>query len=596
VSISTLIGHGLAHEAMGSGFGVAGTAVSYATNSLVPIEAPSVEQLMDLAIRGWISEDALKSGCLLHGVSCDTSRGAGIIGGDPGQDLNVVWKQAYYAKQELPTQIELREIANRQFWADGRLDDALKRYGYYSPANRQWVTNLRYDIPGPADLVRFSVRHVWEPDLVAALSYDREFPGAIIDVWHAMKGLDYPLFSGPFASQIDGVYGTPGAAAQLSAAYAANGIAEPTWARAYWWSHWVLPSPTQGYQMWARLNPQRDRRYDAPEMEGLDFDYNSLNLLLRANDYPPYYRPLLAAISRPVPGVRFAGQFATTGVYDLAGLYEWAARQNYGPQDAADIANNLWQRALAAKKKTTSCAGCKVALDAYTTGVIDRTSAVELLVGYGVEQDQAEQQVDLADLGSQVKRSKEVVSAIRRQYLTGGLDDIAARQALLNYGLVMSRIDQYIEDWTVERQFKFREISAGKLVSWACKGLISGDDLDRRLATLGYDAAARSGLVAEAAYCAAQLAARAAAQIARAEQQQQRAALQAQKQAAAAYKALAQMLAGRATPKDLRKWYCEGLITAQEVHSRLTYLGWPDADVTRLISDCKSGKSGGQQG
>lgn len=596
MSMQTLAGHGVAHG-LTDVVEPAIRGIRYDANLVYPNALPSEGQLLWASYTGYIGDAALSSAISRLGVSINLSGPPSVYEAITGLDWAAwYWRQVYQAEQERPTQVEWREIANRYAIPDATLEASWRQYGFIDAAYRAQLTNLRYDIPGPADLVRFSVRHVWEPDLVAKLGYSDEFPGKVIDFWHSCKGLDYPLFTGPFRSQIDQFVGGQGGSFALANSYAEVGISEPTWAEAYWWSHWVLPSPSQGYLMWQRLNPARNKRWDGPEMRGINFDYESLKLLLRANDYPPFYRDALAAISRPIPGIRYARQFAQNGVYSWRDLFDWTQRQGYSDGDGIDIADSIWADAQRAASKTAGCKECKTAIEAYQVGLITSADLIEQLVGFGLTAEQANLEAEKAATEIQVKRAREVVSAVRRQYLLGGLNDIRARQLLLNYGLVMDRIDQYIADWTIERQFKFREAGASKLVSWACKGLIDGASLNDRLTNLGYSEFDRQGLVAEAAYCQAELAARAAAALARQQQARARDIAKAQQEAAKAYRELAKLMAGRATPKDLRKWYCEGKVTESEVYSRLRYLSWPDTDISRLIGDCKSGKSAGSGG
>lgn len=590
MSWSAVIGHGLAHQAMGHGFGTIGTFASYATHSLAPYEAPSVEQLMDLAIRGWIGEGALRDGCLLHGVQCDTSRGAGTLGGDPGSDLNVVWKQAYYAKQTLPTEKEFLEIANRQFWTDGRVNDGLKRYGYYADSNRQFVTNLRYDIPGPADLVRFSVRHVWEPDLLAKIGYDTEFPGAIIDVWHAMKGLDYPLFTGPFASQIDQMTGRQGGAAELAARYAADGISEPTWARAYWWSHWVLPSPGQFFQALIRLDPARDRSWDSPEMEGLEFTLADYELGLRANDYPPKYRRMLAAINRPIVGVRFLRGLVDEGVYDYDAVVEWARRWGYSPRDQKDIADLVFIQSKGGVQKKAACKGCATCDAAFEVGIVGQGELEACYVGFGADPNEAQRMAALADLKLRVKRGREIVANVRKRFLRGSLTQQQARGLLSQWGIQGDRIEQYIRDWGLEFEAGRKELSAATAVKYACKLLIGIDDLRFRLQNLGYQQPDIDAMTREALACQANLVAEAAAKAARADRQQKADAYTAARRLRQSLVEAQRYLASHGTPKQLHDWFCSGTIGEPEVYSRLNALGWPNGDIGHFLSDCKSGK------
>jgi hypothetical protein len=60
------------------------------------------------------------------------------------------------------------------------------------------------------------------------------------------------------------------------------------WLKRYWYAHWQLPSPQQGYEMLHRLRPGKVSQ---------PFTKDDMDLLLRTADYAPYFRDKMIAIS-----------------------------------------------------------------------------------------------------------------------------------------------------------------------------------------------------------------------------------------------------------------------------------------------------------
>lgn len=585
-----IVGHGLAHSGLGEIIKPFTAAVGYVTNSLAPIEVPTPHQLIHAHQRGWITSSILSQGGRLHGAQISapevSATGQLTLPSDP---YAASWAGTYLATMEVPTVSELFEIANRWSWPDQKVADALQHNGFVFPPQRDRLANLRYEIPGPSDMVRFSVRHVFEPDLVKALGYDDEYRPAL-DVWHSFQGLNYPIWTGAMHDQVnifEAQHNLP--LDYFASLYVAQGVQEPTWARAYWWSHWVVPSPTQGYLMWQRLNPLRDPAFDGPEMRGLNFSYQDLELLLRANDYPPKWRALLAGISRPIPGVRFAREFRRNGVYDYKALVNWGMRQGYSPKDAKDIADDIEAWATKAAQAKFRAEGLAQIRQAYDLGLIDLQQAGVLAVQWGLDPDILGTFLAVLEQDHANKRAAKVVAAIRKQFLTGKIDQLAARNLMIGYGVNANAINEYIADWQVEQVSHTRDIAAQKALLWACKGIISLAELQRRLANLGYDPADQQGMLVEAAECTANLAAKVAAQQVRAQEKAHKAQVALQRHACQVFQTARRQLASHGSPNQLRKWYCEGTVGAPEVFGRLRYLGWTDPDISRLLADCTKG-------
>lgn len=589
-NIGNIVGHGVAHgftDAVEPAF----RGIRYDANFRQPNALPPLDEILTASYNGYVHAGDLLDVVAHYGARLDVTADLGIPDITAGTDYSAYWWRAVYqSEQHRPTEKETLEIANRWFHSDVVLQADLRRYGYITDDYRKQVANLRYDIPGPSDLVRFSVRHVWEPDLVSKLGYDLEFPGQIIDLWHAMKGLDYPLFSGPFADQVAAYAGSPAAGGSWQDVYALYDLPEPTWARAYWWSHWVLPSPGQFFDMLIRLDPQRDRSFDPPEAVGLDFTLADYELGLRANDYPEPYRRRLAAINRPIVGVRFLRSFVDTDVYTYDDIVEWARRWGYSPRDRVDIANNIWKTVKEKKQKASACKGCQICEEAFDVGLLPQADLQSCYEGYGATKEDALRLAQQAWLKVRVKRGKEIVANVRKRFLRGTISENDARNLLGGWGIDLERIDWYIQDWKLEFEAGRKEISAQQAVKYACQGFISGDDLQFRLTNLGYSPADIQAMDLAVIACQADLAAKALSKQNRQDRQAKADAYSACRRQRQLVIETQRYLASHGTPKDLQKWFCEGSIGECEVYSRLNALGWPDTDITRYLSDCKSGK------
>lgn len=596
MSFNTFYVHGLLHAA-GSVIEPATRAVAQVANCYLPNEIPSVDVVIDLALKGWINKHELAVYSCMNGVALDPNNEFNLV-----QNLAVtdatknLWSKVFFAKQELPTLHESLTLANRGRISDAQLDLAIRRLGYYNDTVRGDLANLRYEIPGSSDLVRFSVRHVFEPDLVERLGYNDEFR-PVLDFWHRLQGLNYPLFSGPFAKQIGEFEQSRGLLpGSFLESYARAGLEDPTWAQAFWWSHWVVPSASQAYEMYFRLRPDRNRAFDPPFARDLNFTIDDLNLNLRANDYPPRVRAALAAIAHRIPGIRFLRQLRATEVFTKADVTELLLRQGYSPGDAAVLAESVERNDRDARRRGIEQQAKGQLAKYWELGVIDRAEYNRLLIEHGLTVEQANETVVLADLDLKYKRLQKIVDFVRKQVISGATNALQAADQLRQAGIVNERITAYIDDWTMEIKTKHREISAQKAVQWACKGLISVDQLAVRLANLGYHPQDIEGLIAEARVCQAGLAARAATQLARQQASSARQLQQIQRNAARAIVEARRQLAAHGSPAQLRKWFCQGHLSQADLYSRLRFLGWPDEDVTRLISDCKAATGGGKGG
>ena len=596
MALTTWAVHGAMHAA-GSIFHSFGHTFATASNMQSPSEYPPINELIELYVRGWITKNALKTFARSNGVALDLSNETTYRKFDPGfQALNKLWTARYYASIEIPPPGELFRLTNRGEIRRETLDIMLQRHGFGDDEMRGKLANLRYEVPGPADLVRFAVRHAFEPALVKKFTYEAERNEGpfLLDIFHQAAGINYPIFTGPLAPTVQLVTGKK--PEELVRLYTAAGIKEPTWADIYWWSHWVLPSPSQGYEMLFRLRPDRNHFFDPPGTSAENFTLKDLGLLLRGNDYPPFYRDKLAAIAYRIPGIRFLRQLRSTDVFGKADVTELLLRQGYSPGDAEVLSESVERNDRDARRRGIETQAKGQLAKYWELGAISKQEYVNLLVKHGLTPEDAAAAAELADLDLTFKRLEKIINFVRGQYLKGVLTEIEALSQLIQAGVVEPRRSMYLQDWKMELQEKHKEISAQKAVQWACKGIITVEDLQRRLRNLGYREEDVSALKQEAALCTATLAARAVAGNQKAQEKSIAALKHSQREAAQAIVAARRQLASHGSPAQLRKWFCSGHLGQIELYTRLRSLGWPDEDITRLVSDCESSKGGGKGG
>ena len=178
---------------------------------------------------------------------------------------------------------------------------------------------LRYEIPGPSDLIRFAVRDAFSPEAVQTFEYHKEFP-IMIAPWLEKQGY----------GQVLDIRIPPGATTTAGIDERQNA----TWMDMYWWSHWDLPSPTQAYSMFQRFYAT-SRYGPSPEYNPeIKFESAQLELLLKTADYPTYWRKRLTALAYNVLTRVDTRRMYDIGVLDEAGVYHAYRAQGYSDLNA----------------------------------------------------------------------------------------------------------------------------------------------------------------------------------------------------------------------------------------------------------------------
>lgn len=332
------------------------------------------------------------------------------------------------AAQSAPPVEQVLELVNRGELDEGEARAALRRAGleerYLEP-----VLALREVLPSPADLVRFAVREVYTPAVASRFGLAQDFPPE-------------------FAAQ----------AARL-------GLSEET-ARQYWAAHWDLPSPEQGFRMLHRgiIGPA------------------DLDLLLRALDVMPFWRPKLRELTFNVPGRIDIRRMFRAGVLTEADVLKRYGDLGYAPADAAI----LTQFAVTEKMQAERDLSKAEIVSMYQERSLSRAEAEGHLATLGYDAGELALVLGLADVRRNRSFRTAATGVVRSRYVARELSDAEAAARLDRLGLPAEERDQLMDLWTFQREETPRRLSEPQARAALRRQLISESEYLVRLEQLGY--------------------------------------------------------------------------------------------------------------
>lgn len=399
------------------------------------------------------------------------------------RDISYFSDMFHMFNNTFPTPTEILELVNRGIFTE-RLGEYMIRLAYDgNVAIADAIMRTRFQIPGASDLISFAVREAFDPLTIEKFGYNKELPEAILP-YMKQQGLggelDFPMPR----------FGTTTSGQETRT--------KPQWFDLYWWSHWDLPSPTQGYEMLHRFYP--DSRYGpSPQMTNdTVFTGQDLSLLLKTQDYPDYWRKRLEALSYANLTRVDVRRMFNLGVLSEADVYHAYRAIGYNDFNAT----KLLEFTKVEKTKYTMGRGLKETkkqiTDWYTIGTVGYEEANGLLQTIGYSRDEANTFLDIADGQLKYNNVKERIAAIRRSFLTGMMDVDTLRSALENSGMKTNRREAIISQWQFLLNFRYKTVSAEKNIGWFKKSLINEEELTQRLFNLGYTGVDVSLMINEA--------------------------------------------------------------------------------------------------
>lgn len=492
-------------------------------------------------------------------------------GGDPDHYWSV--RQAYEA---VPTIGPLYEARWRGLITPERFDYWLRRQGHVDPQARQIMAAGLEALPPISDVITFSVREVFSPDVSVPAGYWNEFPDEVLQ-WAAKQGLGW----------------------ETGLRRPVNGVdTNTTPAHWYWAAHWQPISPTQSYEMLHRLRPGRVTRYermistpDNPNPRIEPFTMDDVQRWLRVSDYPPSVRNQLAAIS-----------FSVMRLVDIRAVFklipnrrQWAIEQlldrGYVQEDATQTVD-LWarqnadsaQRQARREEDKATAQLVKQARESYRLGVVTREALRASLTAVGFASAAIDAVISVEDNESRLSIIRATIARVRQEVRNGNLEFDRAVTLLTRAGIgeVQARAEalRAVNSITTRRQ----QATTAQIQRWVSRGTMTAAEGQRRLRNLGWENADIALLVGESVGNLNQLRAKLAAQAAQANQRRIKGVEGARKEAIKLRQQAESALRRIAPVGVIKKLLEAGIISERRAISRLSAQGYPPQAIAEYLA------------
>lgn len=456
---------------------------AYQANYAFPNKLWDVPEVMELYINGDVNSQYLIQQAQYHGIRIGNLdvRSKNIltnIGGElgpyqdsqasSGETVSNKWLRQHL---ENPTNDEIVRLFYRKEINQVTARYLMKRNRQPDPNVQDLYFKLGLQIPGPSDLIRFAVREAFTPSIVTAYGYANETPMAILP-WMEKQGLGGNIgISKPASVDV-------------------NGRPDPerpaTWFDMYWWSHWELPSPTQGYEMAQRLYPNSNRGASPDWTPDIGFSSQDLSVLLRTLDYPLYWRKRLEAIAYlPLGRVDVRRMYAME-LLDDNGVFHAYRQMGYNDRNAELLLKFAQKQKAEVNLKKQEVWTKQAIVKYYKYGVIREDTALDLLQRLGYTPTGAARLLQQVRNDLNIEKLENAIKVFHKGYLDGIYSDDGIRANLLNAGVLSDVVDNLITNWRLEKEFQYRNLTTNELLKMFANNVVDENELSRRLFNLGY--------------------------------------------------------------------------------------------------------------
>jgi len=305
----------------------------------------------------------------------------------------------------------------------------------YNPEDAQSLADLRFYIPPPQDLITMAVRDVFNPERVAEFQQNEDFPEEFA-FWAEQQGISRD------------------------------------WAEKYWQAHWVLPSVQMGYEMLHRRV----------------IDEQQLRNLMSAQDIIPGWRDALIAISySPYTRVDIRRMY-DLGVLDEQQVFEAYQDIGYDKVKARTLTDFTIELAGDDEELPDELEGItrSSVISSYKAGIIDRTTADELLGLVGVGESARAVYLTAADLDIDREERLDEMDLILTEYENGARGLLSAQLELNNLPLTPLEKEKAEKKLRRIRVKKIKMPTKAQLDKFFAAGLIDDEEYEDQLERMGY--------------------------------------------------------------------------------------------------------------
>lgn len=319
------------------------------------------------------------------------------------------------------------------------LDAQLRTVGVIDQRDGNRFLELADYVPPISDIIRFMVRDVFDPEIIAKYGYSDEFESKYTKDAEALGK--------------------------------ANGLSREA-AKLYWQAHWNLPSNTQLYEMFHRLRPDNENVKNPVTRKDVED-------AIRVNDMSPFWVPRLVDISYHTLGRTDARRSYMVGAISRADYVSSLRDIGFSPDDADKLSVSAFrakQRAALREKAARE----------YVRFERNELDTRRELAELGYESEIVQLAITQATRTIKSDTAARCTKALRRRFFIFEADDNDVAREAKALGLSPVQAEAMITRFRCERSARGRLLPAAALCKLYSQYLIDREDFLERLAKLGY--------------------------------------------------------------------------------------------------------------
>ena len=344
----------------------------------------------------------------------------------------------------------------------------MRQQGVLDPCLGDEYLRITEALPTQSDLVRFMVRDAADQSVVDRYGLDTDFE---------------QKYSGPLKK-----WGQ------------ALGVPDDYF-RFVWRSHWEIPAYTQLREMFHRLRPDRAalKKWDdtaatygrAAAEQNLgprpaSVTRADMREALTIDDVAPGWVDRLIDVSYTPINRTDALRAYQIGAFDDARLLEAFLDLGYSPTDARTMLDFYKKEKGRRQRGQMKVMSAGKVIRYYKSGGMPRAVALKYLeLTLGTVKD-AEEALYFADDELRAEFAQTQIRALRRAYFAGAINEQGVRDGFVRFGLDAARGQLMVDEWQLERDRKYKVLSASKAMEMLKQGLMPAAEAEQRLRNLGY--------------------------------------------------------------------------------------------------------------
>lgn len=322
----------------------------------------------------------------------------------------------------------LPDLLHREAITPEEVDDTLKHYGY-DETQRAQLTQLFTFLPSVQDLIRFSVREVYDDAITQRFGQYEEYPERLTKEGAKVGAKEEIL-------------------------------------KQFWAAHWVLPSMNQGYEMLHR---------------GVITD-DDLAKLMVAQDIMPFWRKPLQAISyNPYTRVDVRRMYEA-GVLDYEQMITAYKDVGYDETKAKTMADFSVINSLEKERELTR----SDITSAYKRRLMDYSEALESLTMLGYNEINSEFLLARIDFDSAKKEKEMELKVIKNKFMSGIISESDLNSSLTVLALPAAEINSYVALWSMEKDAEPKPLALKELKDMFKGEIITKEEFTNELTNIGY--------------------------------------------------------------------------------------------------------------